>query len=71
MSKQNDEELQTAPLLNEEGNIDINTDEAEAEAEAVENEFDLLQAEMTELKEKYARVHADFENVKKRLEREK
>ena len=71
MSKQNDEELQTEPLLNEEGNIDINTDEAEAEAEAVENEFDLLQAEMTELKEKYARVHADFENVKKRLEKEK
>jgi molecular chaperone GrpE len=71
MSKQNDEELQTEPLLNEEGNIDINTDEAEAEAEAVENEFDLLQAEMAELKEKYARVHADFENVKKRLEREK
>jgi len=71
MSKQNDEELQTEPLLNEEGNIDINTDEAEAEAEAVRNEFDLLQAEMAELKDKYARVHADFENVKKRLEKEK
>ena len=71
MSKQNDKELQEEPLLNEEGNIDINTDEAEAEAEAVENEFDLLQAEMAELKDKYARVHADFENVKKRLEKEK
>ena len=46
-------------------------DEAEAEAEAVENEFDLLQTELTELKDKYARVHADFDNIKKRLEREK
>ncbi len=45
--------------------------EAEAEAEAVENEFDLLSTEMAELKEKYARVHADFDNIKKRLEREK
>ena len=46
-------------------------DESEAEAEAVENEFDLLQAELTDLKDKYARVHADFDNIKKRLEREK
>ena len=46
-------------------------DEAEAEAEAVENEFDLLQTELAELKDKYARVHADFDNIKKRLEREK
>ena len=43
----------------------------EVEAEAVENEFDLLQTEMAELKDKYARVHADFDNIKKRLEREK
>lgn len=71
MSKKNDEELETEPLLNEEGNIDIDTEEAEAEAEAVENEFDLLQAELAELKDKYARVHADFDNTKKRLEREK
>ena len=46
-------------------------DEAEAEAEAVENEFELLSVEMAELKDKYARVHADFDNIKKRLEREK
>lgn len=71
MSKKNNEELEIEPLLNEEGNIDIDTGEAEAEAEAVENEFDLLQAELAELKDKYARVHADFDNIKKRLEREK
>ena len=46
-------------------------DEAEAEAEAVENELDLLQNEIAQLKDKYARVHADFDNIKKRLEREK
>ena len=61
---QNEEEVQTP---NDEQIID----EAEAEAEAVENEFDLLQNELTELKDKYARVHADFDNIKKRLEREK
>lgn len=65
MSKENKEEIQEESLNNTE------LDEAAAEAEAVENEFDLLQAEMAELKDKYARVHADFDNIKKRLEREK
>ena len=68
MSKQTDEELQTEPLIEE---VEITDEEATADAEAVENEFDLLQAEMSELKDKYARVHADFDNIKKRLEREK
>ncbi|MCF6340490.1 MAG: nucleotide exchange factor GrpE [Sulfurimonas sp.] len=71
MSNKSDKELQKEPLLNDEEGIDISIDEAEAEAEAVENEFDLLQAELTALKDKYARVHADFDNIKKRLEREK
>ena len=71
MSNQSDEELQNEPLENEEENIEISDDEAEADSEAVENEFELLQAELAELKEKYARVHADFDNIKKRLEREK
>jgi len=46
-------------------------EEIAAEEEAVENELDLLQKELAELKDKYARVHADFDNIKKRLEREK
>lgn len=46
-------------------------DETEADEEAVVNELDLLQNELNELKDKYARVHADFDNIKKRLEREK
>ena len=68
------EELEQEPQTNQEELKDTNemtSDEAEAEAEAVENEFNLLQTEMAELKDKYARVHADFENIKKRLEREK
>ena len=71
MPKQSDEELQNESLNNEEDDLEECIDEAEAEAEAVENEFDLLQAELVELKDKYARVHADFDNIKKRLEREK
>ncbi len=72
MSEQTDKELQEEPLLNtEEDGIEITTNEANADAEAVENEFDLLQNELTTLKDKYARVHADFDNIKKRLEREK
>ena len=65
MPKENKEEIQN------EDPEKVELDEAAAEAVAVENEFDLLQTEMAELKDKYARVHADFENIKKRLEREK
>jgi len=68
MSKQTkEEEIINEPLEKEEET----NDEAKAEAEAVKNEFDLLQDELSALKDKYARVHADFENIKKRLEREK
>jgi len=68
------EEMKDETLQNEEQiteNEELNSEEAEAEAEAVENEFELLEAELNALKEKYARVHADFDNIKKRLEREK
>ncbi len=62
------EELHSEPQVNEEG---VELGEAAAEAQAVENEFNLLQEELASLKDKYARVHADFDNIKKRLEREK
>ena len=68
MSNKNDEKLEENPPVEEDT---IELEEAEAEAEAVENEFDFLQTELAELKDKYARVHADFDNIKKRLEREK
>ena len=72
MSEQTDKELQEEQLLNtQEEGIEITNEEADADAEAVENEFDLLQTELIALKDKYARVHADFDNIKKRLEREK
>ena len=71
MPNQSDEKLQSEPLENEEENVEISEEEADADAEAVENEFDLLQEELIALKDKYARVHADFDNIKKRLEREK
>ena len=35
------------------------------------NELETIQAELALFKDKYARVHADFDNIKKRLEREK
>jgi molecular chaperone GrpE len=35
------------------------------------NELETIQAELASFKDKYARVHADFDNIKKRLEREK
>lgn len=69
MSKEKKEELQSEPQVNKEECVESN--EAAAEAEAVENEFNLLQEELASLKDKYARVHADFDNIKKRLEREK
>jgi molecular chaperone GrpE len=65
------EEKNNENINNEEIETENATEEAQAEAEAVENEFDLLQKEVAELKDKYARVHADFDNIKKRLEREK
>lgn len=72
MSNKTDEEIQNEFLKNEEEKtVDVSNEEAEADFEAVENEFDLLQNELNELKDKYARVHADFDNIKKRLEREK
>ena len=52
-------------------NNETDPNEVAAETEAVENELDLLQKELAELQDKYARVHADFDNIKKRLEREK
>ncbi|MCD6172228.1 MAG: nucleotide exchange factor GrpE [Sulfurimonas sp.] len=64
------DEIKEEPLENQE-ETEITNEEAEADAEAVENEFDLLQEELIALKDKYARVHADFDNIKKRLEREK
>ncbi|MEE8588319.1 MAG: nucleotide exchange factor GrpE [Sulfurimonadaceae bacterium] len=43
----------------------------ESDVEEVEDELETLKNEVIALQDKYARVHADFDNIKKRLEREK
>ena len=69
MSKKKNEEQ----LNNQEEQEYVETAEEQLEKDEEEavNELDKLQSELDELKDKYARVYADFDNVKKRLEKEK
>ncbi len=48
----------------------VPTEELTPEPE-VKSELEIVGEELAALKDKYARVHADFDNIKKRLEREK
>lgn len=63
--------------MSNEVNEDVISDEQTAQNEGEEviaesmNELETIQAELASFKDKYARVHADFDNIKKRLEREK
>jgi molecular chaperone GrpE len=63
--------------MSNEVNEDVISDELPAQNEGEEviaesmNELETIQAELASFKDKYARVHADFDNIKKRLEREK
>jgi molecular chaperone GrpE len=45
--------------------------ESEQEEVTEENEIDTLKAALAASEDRYHRVHADFENIKKRLEKEK
>jgi len=67
MSDKEKEEFQSELEAAEEAIEEI----VEEEAEEVEDEIKKLQNEIAALNDKYARVHADFDNIKKRLEREK
>ena len=66
-------------VLNEEIVEEQETQEASEETKEVNEEKELspeeriaqLEAKLKESEDKYLRVHADFENIKKRLEREK
>lgn len=58
------EELEEATL--EEGNVASEPKELSSEDKIAE-----LEAKLKEAEDKYFRVHADFENIKKRLEKEK
>jgi len=67
MAKEEKEEIQDDLTAAEETIDEL----VEEEADEVEDGMGVLQKEISALKDKYARVHADFENIKKRLEREK
>ncbi len=56
---------------NIENEENIDSQEREAQSQEPQNELEVLEQELNECKDKYARVHADFDNIKKRLEREK
>jgi molecular chaperone GrpE len=51
--------------------LEVTDEVMEEDLEEVDNELELLKAEVAAMQDKYARVHADFDNIKKRLEREK
>ena len=68
MSEENKTETQDHEEIVEQ---EVETVETTEEAEPEISEVDALKAEVAALNDKYARVHADFDNIKKRLEREK
>lgn len=53
-----------------EGEVEVEAKEAKKE-DSLEVKVALLEEKLKESEDKYYRVHADFENVKKRLEKEK
>ncbi len=63
-----DQEIQEENLENTSNEDSISEVEIETQEE---DELSKVQKELSELKDTYARVHADFDNIKKRLEREK
>lgn len=57
-------------------NSDLENEESEAQDKASEenvqeNELEALKAALAQSEDRYQRVHADFENIRKRLEKEK
>lgn len=59
--------------VNEEvvGEEEMTQAESETPTEEPKTDLEIAQAELASMQDKYARVHADFDNIKKRLEREK
>lgn len=66
-TEENNELENTEEVTETASNADAETTEVDTEV----SELERLQNEVVELKDKYARVHADFDNIKKRLEKEK
>ena len=70
MSEEKKEELTQEEVLTEEVQETAIEETVEKE-ESLEDKIAKLEAQLKESEDKYLRVHADFENIKKRLEREK
>ena len=70
MSEEKKEELTQEEVLTEEVQ-ETTTEETVEKEETLEDKIAKLEAQLKESEDKYLRVHADFENIKKRLEREK
>lgn len=65
------EELQGEETSNEEASEDTSEGENTTKELSAEEKIAELEAKLKESEDKYFRVHADFENIKKRLEKEK
>lgn len=68
MSQEENKQENEESMGNEEEMIE---EIVEEEAAEVGDDLQRVQTELEQLKDKYTRVHADFDNIKKRLEREK
>ena len=62
---------QEEKTVTDENEEELTATQEELEKEDEVSEVEELQAALKESEDKYYRVHADFENIKKRLEREK
>lgn len=71
-SKKREEEIESKEdSINEDSNVQDSNVEAQNIASEDNENLESLKAKIKELEDKYLRAHADFENVKKRLERDK
>ena len=71
MSEEKKEELIEQETVKEEVACESQNEEQTSVEESLEDKIAKLELQLKESEDKYLRVHADFENIKKRLEREK
>jgi len=72
MSDRNEElEESTEDIATEAESQEVEQEDTRTEVEKLQDELTLAEFEIQKYKDEYLRVHADFENSKKRLEREK
>ena len=71
MSEEKKEELTQEETTEQEVQSEVLVEESVEKEETLEDKIAKLEAQLKESEDKYLRVHADFENIKKRLEREK